>query len=291
MLTPCSRPPSETLLHRVGALTQHTSPHSALEHGAGASDALLELTQDAVIVRDPHDRVVYWNRAAQALYGWSRREALGVVIHDLLRTRFPGDRAEIMATLRRVGSWDGLLHHQTRDHGEIAAWSRWSVVHDRNGRIVSVLETNRDVTEQQRDLEALRARVIQLQAAVERHEAEQSVLRDDVTRWRAIVDSAMDAIVSVDDDDRISAINPAATSLLGTAEHDAVGQPIERFVSTSGDQDSGADEGDTREGIASAPRETTACRGDNTEVRIQLVTVRVPADGRQQTTHIFRALV
>ncbi len=288
VLTPC-RVRIKILLRRIGALTEHTSPHSAPDPGA-ASDALLELTQDAVIVRDPHDRVVYWNRAAQTLYGWSRREALGVVVHDLLRTQFPGDRAEVVATLRRLGSWDGLLRHQTRDHGEIVTWSRWSAVHDRNGRIVSVLETNRDVTEQQHDLEALRARVIQLQAAVERHELEQSVLRDDVTRWRAIVDAAMDAIISVDDDNRISAINPAATALLRVPEHEVVGQPRKRFLpstTTSGSGASKAESGDTSD---RAPTEVTACRGDDTEVRIQLVTIRVPIAGRQQTSHIFRAV-
>jgi PAS domain S-box-containing protein len=248
------------------------------------------LIQDAIIVRDPHDRVVYWNRAAQSLYGWSRREALGVVVHDLLRTRFPGDRAEVMAALRRAGAWDGLLRHQTRDRGEIVTWSRWSVVHDRHGKIASVVETNRDVTDQQDDVEALRSRVVQLQAAVERHELEQSVLRDDVTRWRAIVDAALDAIVSVDDDDRISALNPAATSLLRIAEHDAVGQPIQRFLAASGPRASSPDESDTSEETDHAPTEATACRGDNTEVRLHLVTVRVLVAGRQQTTHIFRAV-
>ena len=51
--------------------------------------AWLELTRDAVIVRDLRDRIVYWNRGAEQQYGWSRAEAIGRVTHELLDTVFP----------------------------------------------------------------------------------------------------------------------------------------------------------------------------------------------------------
>ncbi len=51
---------------------------------------LLDLAHDAILVRDLHDRVVYWNRGAEKTYGWTQDEARGKVADDLLQTRFSG---------------------------------------------------------------------------------------------------------------------------------------------------------------------------------------------------------
>lgn len=127
--------------------------------------ALVEHARDAVVVRDSADRVVFWNRGAQALYGWSRREALGLGIHDLLRTRFPADRSEAIASLQRDGEWDGHVHQQARDGTELIVWTRWTALKNDAGEIVSVLEIAREVTAEQRSLAALRARLAELESA------------------------------------------------------------------------------------------------------------------------------
>lgn len=132
---------------------------------------LIEKARDAVIVRDPADRVVFWNHGAQILYGWSRREALGLGIHDLLRTRFSGDRSEAVAALERDGEWDGHVHQQTRDGTELIVWTRWTALKDDVNEIVAVLEVARDVTAEQRSLAALRARLAELESAAGRHDA------------------------------------------------------------------------------------------------------------------------
>ncbi|MGH9468963.1 MAG: PAS domain-containing protein, partial [Terriglobia bacterium] len=49
---------------------------------------MLELVYSAVLVRDIFGVITFWNREAERLYGWSEREALGQVSHDLLRTKF-----------------------------------------------------------------------------------------------------------------------------------------------------------------------------------------------------------
>src|SRR4051794_38204284 len=65
---------------------------------------LLELTQDAILVRAYPDSVVtYWNRGAERLYGYSRAEAHGQKTHLLLQTRFPSSQADVERALARDG--------------------------------------------------------------------------------------------------------------------------------------------------------------------------------------------
>src|SRR3712207_2050208 len=71
--------------------------------------SLLDLTHDAIFVRDLNAVVLYWNRGAEQLYGWRSEEVLGRVTHELLRTEFPEPLANIIATVLRTGRWDGEL--------------------------------------------------------------------------------------------------------------------------------------------------------------------------------------
>ncbi|HZP18502.1 MAG TPA: ATP-binding protein, partial [Terriglobales bacterium] len=50
---------------------------------------LLDLSSDAIIMRDMEGRILYWNAGAEQVYGWTRKEALGKNLHELLQTQFP----------------------------------------------------------------------------------------------------------------------------------------------------------------------------------------------------------
>lgn len=116
---------------------------------------LLDLSHDAIFVRDPSDMITYWNRGAEQLYGWSRQEAVGRRASDLLRTRFPVPREEITAALLETGQWEGELVQGTRDGRTVVALSRWSLHRDARGRPRGTLETNHDITERKQAEEQL----------------------------------------------------------------------------------------------------------------------------------------
>jgi len=77
---------------------------------------LLDLAHDAVIVRDPADsRVTFWNREAEAIYGYSRAEAVDRVTDELLATAYADSREAVAEALAREGRWDGELRHTRKD--------------------------------------------------------------------------------------------------------------------------------------------------------------------------------
>jgi PAS domain S-box-containing protein len=117
---------------------------------------LLEVTHDAIFVRDMNDVITYWNRGAEVRYGWKREDAVGKVSHHLLRTIFPAPLEDIVATVLRAGSWEGELVHTRRDGAQVTAASRWSLQRDEQGRPLGTLENNNDITEHKRAEEALR---------------------------------------------------------------------------------------------------------------------------------------
>ena len=118
--------------------------------------SLLDLTHDTVFVRDRNDIITYWNRAATALYGWDRDQAIGRKSHDLLQTEFPQPLSKIMSELMRTGYWEGELVHSRGDGTRRIVASRWSLQRDPHGQRGAILETNNDITERRSAEEGLR---------------------------------------------------------------------------------------------------------------------------------------
>ena len=117
---------------------------------------LLDLAHDAVIVRDPAEsRVTFWNREAQAIYGYSREEALGRVTHELLATVFPESRQAVDDALAREGRWVGELRHTRKDGTVIVVSSRQALQRGSDGRPSAIIELNSDITERKRVEEEL----------------------------------------------------------------------------------------------------------------------------------------
>jgi two-component system sensor kinase FixL len=117
---------------------------------------LLDLTHDAILVRNSDDVITFWNRGAEELYGWTRDEAVGKTAHYLLGTVFPKPLQAISKELNRAGRWEGELIHTKRDGSRVAVASRWSLEHDERGRPVATMETNNDITERTQARQALR---------------------------------------------------------------------------------------------------------------------------------------
>jgi PAS domain S-box-containing protein len=113
---------------------------------------LLELATEAIMVRDHGGTIRFWNAGAEALYGWTREEALGQNAHTLLCTDVRGGVAGIAESLTQDGSWEGNLKQRRKDGSHLIVVSRQAVQKDSS----VVLEINRDITAQLHAEEALR---------------------------------------------------------------------------------------------------------------------------------------
>jgi PAS domain S-box-containing protein len=107
---------------------------------------LLDLALDAIFVWGPGHIVTYWNRGAEATYGYSRDEAIGRSALELLDTHFPVPLAEIAAQLAKDGTWEGELSQCRRDGTRLTVDGRWAVRHGSDGQAVDTIEVSRDIT-------------------------------------------------------------------------------------------------------------------------------------------------
>lgn len=168
-------------------------------------DSLLDLAYDAIFERDLETDIIHtWNRSAERLYGWSRREAIGKSSHELLRTVHPKPLEEIKEEFRRTGSWEGEVLHRARNGRHMRVSSRWAV-HMVGGQPVGILEINRDVTERVR-------------------------AEEERARLAAIIQSSSDAIMGKTVQGLVTSWNPAAERMFGYLAEEIVGRSVFSIV-------------------------------------------------------------
>jgi PAS domain S-box-containing protein len=135
----------------VADITQRKEHEELLQRQAD----LLDQSSDAILaLRFDGRGIVYWNRGAQRLYGYTAVEAVGRRTNELLQTRAPINIGVIDAQVIHGEGWCGELTHTTRDGRDIVVESR--IVPVSYDDDIYALETNRDITERKQAEEALR---------------------------------------------------------------------------------------------------------------------------------------
>jgi PAS domain S-box-containing protein len=109
--------------------------------------ALLDLAQDAIVVRDMRNQILFWSRGAEIMYGWLSKDALGRNTYELLKAEFSEPTEDIEATLLRQGQWEGEAIHHKRDGTRVIVASRWALQRDADGAPGRILTINSDITD------------------------------------------------------------------------------------------------------------------------------------------------
>jgi PAS domain S-box-containing protein len=147
-------------LHFISQVEDITQRKIA-EQKVAEQAALLDQARDAIIVRDMDKRVLYWNKGAERLYGWTAEEAMGREAVDLTYSTL--DKFdEAMKVLLEKGAWSGEIDHVNKTGKPVIVEARWTLLKDPAGNPKSVLCINSDVTEQKRiEYHLLRAQRIE----------------------------------------------------------------------------------------------------------------------------------
>src|SRR5262249_5393747 len=115
--------------------------------------ALLNQAGEAIIVLDLNRRIVFWNRTAERIYGWT---ATAVAGRDVREFFMPGGDQrtfdDACDKLAGTGEWSGEWKTSTPSGARIAIDSRWTMVRDDGGDPQAILMIDADVTEK-RELE------------------------------------------------------------------------------------------------------------------------------------------
>jgi PAS domain S-box-containing protein len=122
---------------------------------------LLDEARDAIVVHDlSYDNILFWNRGAERIYGWTAAEAVGhtgrdlQLLNELNAAEFERGRVSVMER----GEWAGELSQLTKRGDEIIVESRWTLLSDDKGEPRSILVINTDVTERKKvEAQLLRA--------------------------------------------------------------------------------------------------------------------------------------
>jgi PAS domain S-box-containing protein len=161
------------------------------------------------IVRTLDDKVIFWGEGVEKLYGWLAKEALGRNSRELLATEFPLPLPEILTELIRTDRWQGELQHTHKDGRRLIVASQW-VLHRRdNGEPASILQFDWDMTETRR-----------ARAMIEEREA----------RLSSILETAPDAVITIDERGIIQSFSPSAEKLFGYAAGEVIGCNVKMLM-------------------------------------------------------------
>jgi len=185
----------------VIATTRDISDRKQAEQKLRQTLEMLDLASDAIIIRDMDDRILYWNQGAEKLYGWTKAEVVGQYIHTFLETVFPAPLETVLAEFLQHGSWEGELHHTTRDRRHIIVGSRWTLQRDGEGRPCAQLEINNDISD--------------------RKQAEDAIKQSE-ERYRSLIAATSQIVWTADDEGRCPDL-PSMRAYTGQTEAQVVG--------------------------------------------------------------------
>lgn len=115
--------------------------------------ALLDITTDAIFVRDLQTQISFWNQGAERIYGWQKQEIVGKKASQFLCQENSLQIQTATKTVLEQGSWQGELYKLHKSGKEVIVASRWTLVRDVTGQPTSILIVDTDIT-QQKQLEA-----------------------------------------------------------------------------------------------------------------------------------------
>lgn len=189
------------------------------------AENLLQHMPVAAFVLDTGHRVVFWNRKCEQLTGIGAEEMVGTSGHwrgfyavqrpclaDLLLDHTLGNVADLYEQSSGLFPGARVCHSENwclmPDGRRLYLAIDAAAITNGKGEVVAVVETQRDRTEQKLVMQAL---------------------AESEKRFASMLDSAMDAVIAIDQEGRVTLFNAAAARIFRCTPEFALGQPVTRF--------------------------------------------------------------
>ncbi|GAB4456908.1 MAG: hypothetical protein Kow0070_07890 [Anaerolineales bacterium] len=112
---------------------------------------LLENVSDAVIATDARFVIQSWNKGAEALYGWTAKEAIGNAMGELVPTTYPKEpRQKVLEQFLKNGFWKGEVIQQHKNGTLLEIHSAVTLLKNDQGDMIGAVAVNRDITNQKK---------------------------------------------------------------------------------------------------------------------------------------------
>jgi len=170
---------------------------------------------DGFIATDIHGKIVRMNPIAEKLCGWKFEEAHGKPLEEVFHIINHDTRLRVQNPVHKVlelGQIVGLANHtvlisKTKNEFEIADTA--APIYDLNQNLAGVVLVFSDITERKQS---------------------EILLTQSQNRLAGIIESAMDGIISINESQQITLINPAAEKIFGYNKEDILGQSINKLI-------------------------------------------------------------
>jgi PAS domain S-box-containing protein len=252
----------------VQDITERKQAENALKDSEARMRAVLETTVDAIITIDEQARILSFNQAAIRLFGYTPEQVIGQNVKMLMPSPYQEEHDAYIANYIRTGV------------KKIIGIGREVLAKRADG---SVFPLELSVSEVQLENQRIFTGIIR--DISERKNAE--------ARKLAILETSLDAIVTIDPDTRILEWNPAAEKIFGYRRSDAVGKKMAELIMPERYREAYY-EGmhhymETKESpIVEKLIELSAVRADGIEVPVEVFIVQIPSDGPSLFTGTLR---
>ncbi|MDX8378684.1 MAG: PAS domain S-box protein [Gallionella sp.] len=197
------------------------SERKDLERVQSQFSAIIDASSDAIMSKTLEGIVTSWNPAAQRMFGYSEQDMLGQAMARLIPKGHENEEPEILAKISRGEHIPHFETERQRKNGEVFPISvTISPIKDSCGEIIGVSKIARDITELKRSAEELQQYRTNLEKLV-------SIATAEVT---AIVQTAVNAIITIDALGIMHVFNPSAEKLFGWKNREIVGKNISMLM-------------------------------------------------------------
>jgi PAS domain S-box-containing protein len=167
-------------------------------------------SNDAVTLLNPDGKITAWNNGAHKMYGWSEREALTMNIRELVPEDLRETPSQMMQSIQKGEDIHGVeAQRLTKDGAIIDVLLTVTPLFNKSGRVIFIATTERNISQ--------------------RKETEGDI-RASEANFRALVESAPDALLIVNTLGEIEVANSQAENLFGYSKDELTSMVVEKLL-------------------------------------------------------------